>query len=126
MDIQNLTFITIAIGVLLTIGTLVFTGVIMFVVFRSIFGRIRENNRVLSTGETAQATILRLWDTGTRLNDNPQVGLLMEVRPAGRPAYQVEKKAFVSLIKLSQVQPGLVVNVKIDPANPQNVALALL
>lgn len=126
MDIQNLPIITIGIGVLLTIGSLIFTGVIMFVVFRAVFGRIRENNRVLSTGEAGQATILRLWDTGTRLNDNPQVGLLMEVRPVGRPAYQVEKKAFVSLIKLSQVQPGSVVNVKIDPANPQNVALALL
>ena len=126
MDIQNLPFITIGIGLLLTVGSLIFTGAIMFVVFRSVFGRIRENNRVLTTGEAAQATILRLWDTGTRLNDNPQVGLLMEGRPMGRPAYQLEKKAFVSLIKLSQVQPGSVVNVKIDPTNPQNVALALL
>jgi hypothetical protein len=51
--------------------------------------------------------------------------LVLEVRPTSRPAYQVETQCFVSLIKLAQVQPGALVNVKFDPMDPNKVALAL-
>ncbi len=41
----------------------------------------------LKDGMPAQATILRIWDTGTTINDNPVVGFLLEVRAesAGLP-----------------------------------------
>jgi hypothetical protein len=112
-------------AVVLPIAITVIVLVVMFVVFRRVFGGISQKNRLLTTGEPAQATVLRLWDTGVKLNDNPQVGLLLEVHPTSRPTYQVETKCFVSLLKLAQVQPGAVVNVKFDPVNPTKVALAL-
>jgi hypothetical protein len=110
------------------VGSILITVIVLavvFLVFRRAFSSIGQSNRLLATGEAAQATVLRLWDTGVKLNDNPQVGLVLEVRPTSRPAYQVETKCFVSLIKLAQVQPGALVNVKFDPMDPNKVALAL-
>ncbi|MCI0397076.1 MAG: hypothetical protein L0332_03840 [Chloroflexi bacterium] len=72
----------------------------------------------------AQATILNMWDTGVTLNDNPQVGMLLEVHPTDRPAYQVQTKAVISRFRLLQYQVGAVVPVKYDPTDPSKVILA--
>ncbi|SRR5258708_2807364 len=109
----------------LGIGITVFTLVIIFVVFRRVFGMVGASNQLLATGEPAQATILRMWDTGTRLNDNPMVGLALEVHPASRPPYQVETRALVPLVKISQVQTGANIAVRFDPTDPSKVALVL-
>ncbi len=120
-QISMITTLAIIVPIIITVIVLV----VVFVVFRRVFSNIGQSNRLLTTGEAAQATVLRLWDTGVKLNDNPQVGLVLEVHPDSRPAYQVETKCFVSLIKLAQVQPGAIVNVKFDPIDPNKVALAL-
>ena len=73
----------------------------------------------------AQATILNMWDTGVTLNDNPQVGLLLEVHPAGAQPFQVQTKSLVSRLKIPMVQIGNVVPVKYDPRDPSKVVLAL-
>ncbi len=120
-QISMITTLAVVVPIIITVVVLV----VVFVVFRRVFSSIGQSNRLLTTGEAAQATVLRLWDTGVKLNDNPQVGLMLEVHPASQPAYQVETKCFVSLIKLAQVQPGAVVNVKFDPMDRTKVALAL-
>lgn len=97
----------------------------MIIIFRKVFGGIKKTNQLLATGEAAQAKILRIWDTGTTLNDNPQVGLLLEVYAANRLPYQVETKHFVSRLRIPQVQPGAIVNVKIDRQDAAQIALDL-
>ena len=114
------------IGLVITCVTLLFTGAIIFFVYRTVFGKINQSNKLLTTGVPAQARVLQLADTGVRLNDNPQVKLVLEVQPLGQPAYQVEIASFVSMLKLAQIQPGNTVNVRYDPADPSKVALALM
>jgi hypothetical protein len=114
------------IGLVITCVTLLFTGLIIFFVYRTVFGKINQSNKLLASGVPAQARVLQLADTGVRLNDNPQVKLVLEVHPMGQPAYQVETTSFISMIKLAQVQPGQTVNVRYDPADPSKVALALM
>jgi hypothetical protein len=115
----------IAVSTIAPIAITVIVLVFVFLVLRKVFGGIARNNALLASGEPAQATVLQLWDTGVSLNDNPQVGLLLEVRPQNRPAYQVQTKSFISRLKVSQVQTGAVVAVKVDPADPAKVALDL-
>jgi hypothetical protein len=79
----------------------------------------------MSDAVLAQATILNVWDTGTTLNDNPQVGLLLEVHPMGGQPYQVQTKSLVSRLKIPMIQVGNVVPVKYDPRDPSKVVLAL-
>ncbi len=92
---------------------------------RKFFRNMRQTQTLLATGEPAQAKILKLSDTGTTINDNPQVRLLLEVHPLNRTPYQVETMCLVSRLRISQVQPGAVVAVKIDRQNAMNVALEL-
>ncbi|MFO1518411.1 MAG: hypothetical protein U1F57_01905 [bacterium] len=91
--------------------------------FGLLFKNMAQSNRLLKTGEPAQATILQLWDTGVTLNQNPQIGLLLEVRPMTRPAYQAQTKMFISRLQTSMFQPGMVLNVRFDPNNPSKVAV---
>jgi hypothetical protein len=37
-------------------------------------------NRILKTGEQRNGKILEVWDTNVTINNNPQVGLLVEVK----------------------------------------------
>ena len=83
---------------------------------------------LMATGTQGEATILQLADTGMRINDNPRVAMLLDVRIPGYPAYQVQKTMTVPLIRMSQVQAGSVVAVMADPnqpANPDKVGLLL-
>lgn len=86
---------------------------------------VSQARELQKKGVSADATILEIWDTGISVNENPVVGLLLEVRPADRPAYQAKTKALVSRVHIPMVQPGLVVPVWLDPADPARVSLAI-
>jgi hypothetical protein len=64
-----------------------------------------------------------MWDTGTTINDDPLVGFLLEVRPLGLPAYQVETKTLVSRLSIANVRQGMRATVKYDPQNLKRVAV---
>jgi hypothetical protein len=78
---------------------------------------------IRANGLPATATVLQIWETGTRINDNPVVGFLLEVDADGMEPYQAETKALISILLIPQIQPGAVLNVMYDPRNPQRVAL---
>jgi hypothetical protein len=78
---------------------------------------------VRANGLPATATVLQIWETGVRVNDNPVVGFLLEVHAEGLEPYKAETKALISILLIPQIQPGAVLKVKYDPRNPQRVAL---
>jgi len=85
---------------------------------------MKQNQKKLqnlaATGIQGEATILQLQDTGMRINDDPRVALVLEVRLPGHPPYQVQKTMTLPLIRMSQVQVGSVVAVLADPSQPGN------
>lgn len=83
------------------------------------------NTALLKSGEPAQAKIFKLWDIGVTTNNNPQVGLLLEVQAENRAAYQAEIKTVVSRLKISQVQTGAIIPVKFSAADPTKIVLDL-
>ncbi len=100
--------------------------VVAMIFVRRLTGNTAANRQLMATGETAQATVLQMSDTGMRINDNPRVSLLLEVHPANRPAYQVEIKQVISMLQASQYQPGQQLEVKIDPADPKKVVISAI
>ena len=105
------------------------TLIVMVLFFRSLrrdFREMAQAQEILAAGEPAEAKVVRMWDTGTTLNDNPQVKFLLEVRPSGRAPYQAEVKCYVSRLRLSQVQPGNVIAVRIDRQDETKIALDLV
>lgn len=78
---------------------------------------------ILRRGRVATARVLNVWDTGTTINHNPVVRLLLEVDPADQSAFQAETEQLISRVRIPQVQPGATLRVAYDP---RTLAVALL
>ena len=74
-------------------------------------------------GLPATAKVLKIWDTGVKINDDPVVGFLLLVHTEDKAPYEAETKALISLLAIPQIQAGAVLPVKYDPENPEKVAL---
>jgi hypothetical protein len=116
----NLIALTVILPIAITVVVLLIVGVFV--------GRLvmngMKNREVLAHGEPAPAVIQKVWQTGTVMNEiNPQIGLVLEVRPTNKPAFQAETKMFISMVQIPQFQPGAVVQVRYDPQNPTRVAV---
>ena len=114
-----ITIITLVGSCLLTV---VITGGVIFVIWRVMKG-MGPNREILQSGIRAQATIRQVWQTGTYLNNNPQIGMQLEVMPPNGAPYVAAVNAVVPLINIPQFQPGVVVPVKIHPTDPSKVEL---
>jgi hypothetical protein len=116
------------ITIISVIVPIIITVVVLFFVFRFLGNLSKANQatqQLLMTGVPATATILQLQDAGMRVNDNPQVNVMLEIDSSQFGKYQAVVQSIIPMIKLAQVQPGQMINVKIDPSNPQRVALDL-
>jgi len=81
------------------------------------------NRAVRSTGLPAMATVLAIADSGVTVNDDPVVLFRLRVEAEGRPPWEAETRALVSLLAIPQIQPGAVLPVKFDPLDPSRVAI---
>jgi hypothetical protein len=87
---------------------------------------VSEARELHASGVAAEAEILSLWDTGITVNQDPVIGLKVEVRAADRPPYPATiEKSLVSRLDVPRFQPGRIVPVRFDPKNPARVALDL-
>lgn len=82
-----------------------------------------EERRLLQTGTPAQGQILAAQPTGTSVNNNPQVQFTVLITPPGGQPYQAQVTKIVSLFEMSQYQVGAACQARIDPMNPQHVAI---
>lgn len=113
-------FIGPAIGIVVTIASL-------FFVFRMIAGLAKgakEEQRILQTGMPATGQVLGLQQTGTYINNNPQVVIALQVFPQQGQPYQTQVTKVVSLVQLPSLQMGAQLSLKVDPQNPMKVAIA--
>ena len=95
----------------------------LFLVGGPILSGLR-NRSVRSEGLPAQAKILKIWDTGTTINENPLVRMLLEVHPPGGTIFQAETEQLISRLQIPVIQPGMEIEVKYDP-HTQAVALVM-
>jgi hypothetical protein len=85
---------------------------------------VSDAKELQQTGLPARATILEVWDTGMTVNNDPVIGLRVEVTPDGRPPYVATiKKALISRLDVPRFQPEGVIPVRVDPRDPQHVAI---
>jgi hypothetical protein len=85
---------------------------------------VAEARRLQETGVPATATIVEVWDTGITVNNDPVIGLKVEVSNADGSVYTATiPKSLVSRIDIPQFQPGSIVAVRVDPGDVSIVAL---
>lgn len=80
-----------------------------------------QSAAVVANGVAATATIISTRQTGSLINFNPVVELeLLVILPSGVPIL-VTRQETVQQLHLGRCQPGLRVNVKVDPTNADRV-----
>ena len=85
---------------------------------------VQEAKVLQTTGTAAKATILRIWDTGITVNDDPVIGMDIQVYPEEGETWRATiPKSLISRLDIPQIQPGQIVPVRFDPQNPWRVAL---
>lgn len=85
-----------------------------------------DRKRILAEGRAVKAKIISLGESGKgviTVNDQPFVSMKLEVYDGSKPPYQVEIKTIISRLDVPRFQPGVMLGVKIDPKNPQNVVI---
>lgn len=104
-------------------------SVIVFAILATVLVPImradERNARILREGVAAKARVSSIRPTGGHHNEDPEVVITLEVlSPSDRP-FAATIETFVSPVHLPRFQPGLTVDVRLDPNEPRNVALVI-
>jgi len=85
---------------------------------------VAEAKSLQQTGVQASARILQIWDTGITVNNDPVIGMRVEVeRTDGTHYFATIPKSLISRLDIPRFQPGATVPVRFDPQHPARVAL---
>lgn len=88
------------------------------------FSGVSEARRLQESGVPASAKIVEIWDTGITVNNDPVIGIRVEIgRPDGTVYLATIAKSLISRLDIPRFQPGSVVAVRIDPQDPSKMAL---
>ena len=96
---------------------------ILYVVFKTMSANAAAERELMEKGTPAAATITAVGQTGMFINNNPQVQIVLEVVPEEGEPYTATVTKVLQLIQLPQVQPGKLVDVRIDPENPKRMVI---
>ena len=107
-------------GIIAVAVSFVIVAVSLFSVYRLM------NPPEIKNGIAARAEVLEVSDTGTTLNENPQIKLLLKIKKPDGSTYEAEVKTLVSRLNAANVRPGCQADVKFDPNNPKRVQLVKL
>lgn len=89
---------------------------------QAIQAQAHEQNRILSVGSPAKATINSKVDTGETAGGNPIYVLNLNVVPNGGAAYDVKLKQIIPSTTLSSYADGTTLDARVDPADKKLVA----
>ena len=117
--------------VLVVLVPLAISGVVVAKIWKSVLapllGQQGEQKRILSVGVQCPARVRHVEQTGMTLEmggvQSHRLRLVLDVLPAALPPYQAETIAMVSILAFPRVQPGCIVTVRYDPADPRKVAM---
>ena len=88
----------------------------------ALVGGLQAKEQLAMTGVPAVARVVQAAQTGTMVNHNPQVWFQLEVQgPQG--VYAAQTTAVVPQLNLSQCQPGMSLHVRVNPQNPNEIAV---
>ncbi len=124
MDASVFGFIIPIVVTIVVLASVVPMGFWVFKLLTGMHQQAKDEQRILATGHPAQGRIMAAQQTGTLVNNNPQVIFTIQVIPQGGQAYQTQLTKIVPLFEMARYQVGANVDLRVDPANPMKVAIA--
>lgn len=74
--------------------------------------RSRVHRRIEAEGVLGDATLVKTWETGTTINEQPVVGMRVEIQPPHHGAFQTEITKLIPRTELYNLRPGTTLRVK--------------
>ena len=110
-------------GIGITVISLVFTLVIILVVFKMVSGSMGDK-QTLQNGVPGSAVVMSLAPTGTVINNLYYVcSIGLRVQPPAQAAYDVMITQSVPITAMARVNPGATIGVKADPTDQTKVVI---
>ncbi len=78
---------------------------------------------IMKIGEPALAVILEVHETGLKVDHNPRIKLLLEIRRSSMVPYEVELRQNIQKEDLKNYQVGRTLQVKVDSRDPKKIAI---
>lgn len=112
-------------GLLTVGGPIIVVTLIGIFASRWLFGRVLSgDSKLLTGGLSATGVVKEVRDTGTTINDvNAIFEVVMDVTVPGKPAYEAKTQIMLNRTQWGSLQLGMVLNLKVDPADPSKVAV---
>jgi hypothetical protein len=120
------TYVVQVVSVVSTAGMFL-TG--MFFLMRPVFGVMKgmsDRAKLRATGVPGHAIVRSIGESGggtVTVNDQPLLSLTLEVNDGYGSPYLVSLETIVPRYAIPQVQPGDTIPIKIDPNDPQRIAV---
>jgi hypothetical protein len=117
--------VTSTLGPMIMGGTFLFVGLLLMIVGFLMRAGAAAKRQLLATGLPGEATVTGLRQTGVSMNRGQymQIGMQLSISVQGRPPYAVQHTEFVPMIMVGRLSTGAPLAVKVDPANPQRIAI---
>jgi len=113
--------VNLALGALIVTVELISLGIIYVFFLKAMI----KNERLAEVGKPARAKIVSVRNTGITVNDDyRQVDFTLEVQPEGGEPYEVKTRGLVLYERIPSLEPGTLIPVLVDPADPMEVAVA--
>ena len=74
-------------------------------------------------GQSAQATIVSLSESGPYVNNRPTITMVLEVEPPGGRSYPAQARQVVGRLIIGRLQPGATIPVRVDQDDPSTVTV---
>ncbi len=104
-----------------TVVTLGLSLLSMALIFGSTGVSAYTNQKLRNIGKSANAKVVSMVSTGTRINNNAVMRFVLEVEPGDRSAFHAEAEQIMRPESLGRLQPGAVVPVRYDPDTQEAV-----
>jgi hypothetical protein len=98
-------------------------GVVLVIVGALLVRGARRRAELLAHGQPGTARISSVRQTSIMVNNQPVLDIRLAIQVSGRPEYPASVRQVVPFIRLAQVQPGGVLAVKVDPKQPERLAI---
>ena len=98
-------------------------AVIMLIAGVIITIKARAKRQIEETGSPGRATVVRLSQTGTYINENPVFFFELDVNVPGIPQYRTTQRSTVPMYLVQGIGPGAVFPVKVNTSNPTELVI---
>jgi hypothetical protein len=125
MQLSKLPLIGLIVGLVgALIAVIVVIGVSVLL-YKRVFQPVTRTNGhdLIAGGREAEALILEARQTGLTVREQTEVELLLKIHPLHQQPFEVRMRSAVYRLDASLYQPGAMLKVKYDPADPSRIQI---